>query len=237
MLGEVQPLACIHPAQGGVACRDVSGVVTPTVDSVPPHGTSPLRDKPLRGLSNLPYSRRQLSAVEKVNAAKAAQSKRAIRRVAYIPAHKACQIVSRPAATTFSSPGCKPGGCPPSHLQLTQPRPRAGRIHANASIFRCRWVSCLVFPLYLFGFSVHYHKFMHPSRANCKKMSLPPHNAPAPPSPRLPSTLKLRRGLREKSERWFGRALRAACPTLYIVLCTLYIHRVSFSCQLRIGVL
>ena len=189
MLGEVQPLACIHPAQGGVACRDPS---TPCglrrgkrIGRGYPHG---LR----RGL-------------EKVNAAKAAQSKRAILRDAYIPAHKACQILSRHAATTFSSPGRKPGGCPPSHLQLTQPRPRAGWIHANAclpttpvrtrprtppapslacravpaaraaglalpSICRRLWVSCLVFPLLLFVFSIHYHKFLHLSSVNFQKM-------------------------------------------------------------------
>ena len=41
--------ALIHPALGGVACRDVPTWLSPTVDSVPPHGTSPLRGKPLRG--------------------------------------------------------------------------------------------------------------------------------------------------------------------------------------------
>ena len=30
------------------------------------------------------------------------------------------------STTTFSSPGRKPGGCPPSHLRLTQPRPARG---------------------------------------------------------------------------------------------------------------
>ena len=39
--------------------------------------------------------------------------------------------LSRRAAATFSSPGRKPGGCPPSHLRLTEPRLRAGWIRGR----------------------------------------------------------------------------------------------------------
>ena len=48
------------PRKAGFRAEQIN-VVTPTVDSVPPHGTSPLRGKPLCGLSKLPYRRRQLS--------------------------------------------------------------------------------------------------------------------------------------------------------------------------------